>query len=60
MWKPLSPNTPSRTSSISSELYAAEEMLSDDNTPSAAFFESFSSCSCAVTSGGPSSARFTR
>ena len=54
-WKPVSPKTGSRTISISSEPYAEEEMQSLDSTPSAAFLDSFSSCSAALTSGLPSS-----
>jgi hypothetical protein len=60
MWKPVRPNTASRMISISSVPYADDEMQSDDSTPRAVFFDSFSSCSWAVTSGGPSSTRFTR
>ena len=60
MWKLASPKTGTKATSISSVPYADEEMQSLDSTPSAAFLDSFSSCSRAVTSGSPSSARLIR
>ena len=54
------PKIGSSTMSISSEPYAEEEMQSEDSTPRASGLDSRSSCSCSLTSGGPSSRHLAR
>ena len=53
------PTTWTISISISSVPYAAEEMPSQDSTPSASGRDSRSSLICSLTSGGPSSFRLS-
>ncbi len=57
--KAARPTAGSITMSISSVPYAAEEIPSQDRTPRASGLDSRSVRSCSLTSGGPSSRRFT-
>jgi len=51
MWNPVKPEDRQQPDQHLSEPYADEEMQSLDSTPSAAFFDSRSSCRDAVTRG---------